>query len=457
MQGLVPASAALAAALFFAGCGSPEAGLQRALNNGSGSVRLPGSVIEIHRGLTIPAHAENLEIAGSPGAVLQAAPDFQGRAILSCDGCRKIRIHGFALDGARSRTGQPVEIPPSETPFAGHFAGNGILLENAEAVEISDVTFREIQGFAVLAAGSRKVDIRKVTVSDSGSRDARGRNNTTGGILFEEGCDDFEVAQSVFRNILGNGVWTHSRYHSRRNTNGLFAGNRLENIGRDALQAGHAGRIEIRDNRGANIGFPHDVVDIERSAVPVALDTAGNVEESIYRSNSFEEVNGKCIDLDGFHHGEVSGNSCVNRGSAGDYPHGQFGIVVNDSFPEMHSESIVIRDNVIDGFLFGGIFLIGSGHVVAGNKLRNLNLAGCPDKPAPASVQCVYNAEEPRMLYSGIYLGRKVSRHSPSRSILVENNAISGYRMKEFCVTAAPTIRGGDNTIRNNTCSDSAR
>jgi hypothetical protein len=56
-------------------------------------------------------------------------------------------------------------------------------------------------------------------------------------------------------------------------------------------------------------------VDVEGGGIPVAIDTAGNVDQTVYAGNRFEEVNGKCIDLDCFHHGEVSHNSCVNRGS----------------------------------------------------------------------------------------------------------------------------------------------
>ena len=38
------------------------------------------------------------------------------------------------------------------------------------------------------------------------------------------------------------------------------------------------------------------------------IDTAGNVDRSIYtRQSVFDEINGKCIDLDGFHDGEVRG------------------------------------------------------------------------------------------------------------------------------------------------------
>ena len=52
---------------------------------------------------------------------------------------------------------------------------------------------------------SKNVLIDHVSVKDSGSLNAKGRNNTTGGILLEEGTEQFTVTDSVFHNILGNG------------------------------------------------------------------------------------------------------------------------------------------------------------------------------------------------------------------------------------------------------------
>jgi len=79
------------------------------------------------------------------------------------------------------------------------------------------------------------------------------------------------------------------------------------------IQVGHATEIRVENNRGRAIGYPPEEVDLEGQAFPVAVDTAGNVDKSIYRNNQFEEIDGKCFDLDGFHDGEVSGNTCVNE------------------------------------------------------------------------------------------------------------------------------------------------
>ena len=126
--------------------------------------------------------------------------------------------------------------------------------------------------------------------------------------------------------------------------------------------------MRVEANTGGRVGFPFEAVDVESGATPVGVDTSGDVDHTVYTRNRFEEVNGKCIDLDGFHDGEVTFNTCVNKGTAESYPHGHFGIVVNNWNPDMRSEHITIADNTIDGSKFGGIFLIGSNHTVVRNK-----------------------------------------------------------------------------------------
>jgi len=94
--------------------------------------------------------------------------------------------------------------------------------------------------------------------------------------------------------------------------------------------------------------------------------------------------------------------------------------------------------------LYGGIFVIGTGHAVARNHLRNLNTSHCDG--------CGYVPDEPDMLDSGIYLGRKAERTAPARGNTVEDNEISGYKMKSRCVGRAPGIAADWNTVRANVC-----
>ena len=295
--------------------GSAESRLRKTLATQiTGLIQLPGGVIEVSSELRLAPGAHDLEIAGA-GTLFKAAKDFKGRAIFVAENARAIRFHDFSIDGNRVDFDQPIEMAPSENAFRIFYSHNGIVVDQVEGVEISELQFAAIPGFAVIASRSSKIRIKSVLVEDSGTRNAKGRNNTTGGILIEEGSSDFEVRNSRFLRIRGNALWTHSLYTSPRLHDGLFAANRFESIGRDAIEVGAASNIRVEDNTGDHIGYPPEAVDIENLGTPVAMDTAGNVDHSTYARNTFEEIDGKCIDLDGFHDGAIEEN-----GGAGTRP-----------------------------------------------------------------------------------------------------------------------------------------
>ena len=253
-------AAALVASL---GCGTPEARLRERFASGRGRIVLPAGVTEVSAELAVPAGARDVEVVGAPGgSLLRASNSFRGRAILRVEGASNVRLSGFSIDGNRAGLEKRSGLPPSDTPFSRFTEANGILAEGVEGLTITDVGFRNVAGFAVLAARSKSVRIERIQIEDSGSRNALGRNNTTGGILLEEGVAEFQVLECSFRNVRGNGVWTHSLYTSPRSRDGLIANNRFENIGRDAIQTGHAEGVRVENNSGNHIGYPFDVVDM---------------------------------------------------------------------------------------------------------------------------------------------------------------------------------------------------
>jgi hypothetical protein len=417
-------------------------------------VELPAGVIELSSPLSVGPGAHDLEVRGAAsGTTLRAASRFRGRALILCDSARRIRFGGFTIDGNRAALERPSSLPPSNRSFAEFTTGNGILAAHVTGLSISGVRFTGVPGFAILASQSRDVSVDRVQIFDSGSRNVKGRNNGTGGILLEEGTENFQVAGCTLRNVRGNGIWTHSLYTTPRNRNGRIADNHFERIGRDAIQVGHATFVHVENNTGRLIGFPADIVDVEGG--PVAIDTAGNTDHSAYQGNRFEEVNGKCIDLDGFHDGEVGANVCVNRDAAEQYPYGHYGIVMNNSNPDMQSQGVRIAGNEIDGALFGGIFVIGSGNLISRNRLRRLNLAHCP-RNTPA---CSYAPDQPDLLRSGIYLGAGAggARPAPAHGNVIEGNEISGFGMSAHCIAAAPGVALDANDIARNSCKDDAR
>ena len=416
----------------------------------TGTVHLPSGDVPVAAELRLPDGAHDVVIEGNR-TVLRVTSAFQGRSVLSCKGCRNITLRNFSIDGNRQALERPLPMAPSDKSFASVFANNGVLMENVDGLVVDHVDFVNVTNFAILVNHSKHVFIGHVTVRDSGSRNAKGRNNTSGGILLEEGTEAFTVADSEFHDIRGNAVWTHSCYGSPRNKSGKFANNKFFDIGRDALQVGHATEVEVNGNTGMRIGLVQELIDAEGSGTPVGIDTAGNVDRSRYENNHFEEINGKCIDLDGFHDGAVRGNTCINRGKPESYPWGHFGIVFNNANIDMQSQNIVVEDNVLDGMKFGGIFVIGTGHKILRNRLLHINTAHCNENRQQFGCSALGEVE---VFETGIYLGSHAERPAPAKGNLIEGNSISGWKMKSRCIQAAPGLKLSDNTVTNNTCSD---
>ena len=419
----------------------------------TGIVELPAGTLILHRELTLPEGAQSLEIRGNPsGSTLQAAPDFEGRAMIYSKGATDLRLTGFRIEGHRAALQKPIGLPPSDIPFARYYRLNGIVIENATRLSIRHVSFREVASYPVLVSASSGVRIDNVRIEDCGSLSPAGRNNASGGILLEEGTRDFEVRQCTIRRVRGNAIWTHSNYRSSRNANGIIQENVVEDVARDAIQVGHATNIAVRGNSGRRIGYPPELVDIANWAVPAALDTAGNVDKSVYAGNHFEDINGKCMDLDGFHDGEIRDNSCISRKSYDEYPYAHFGIVFNNSNPDMQPVNVTIVGNLIDGAGYGGIFLIGAGHVVSGNRLLGLNRNRCTGDMRQA--RCNYAPDQPALLHSGIYLGRGADRPAHTVRNRIQGNVISGFAIGHTCVAAAPGVSLAANSIAGNRCLD---
>ncbi len=417
----------------------------------TGVVHLPAGITEVSSEMKLPDGAHDVTIAGDGHSILHAAPNFHGRAIFSCKGCQRIHFTNFAVDGNRQGLERPMPLAPTDKSFASVFPNNGILIEDSDGLSVEHVDFTNITNFAVIISHSKNVFIDHVSVKDSGSRNAKGRNNTTGGILLEEGTGQFTVTDSVFRDIRGNAIWTHSRYMSPRNSRGKIANNQFFDIGRDAIQVGHATQVGVAGNRGSRIGLVVELVDVENGGTPVGIDTAGNVDQSVYERNTFDEIDGKCIDLDGFHDGFVRGNTCTNRRPPEDYPFGHFGIVFNNASIEMRSQNIAVEDNQLDGMKFGGIFLIGTGHKILRNRLLHINTAHCNENRQKFGCSVLGEVE---VLETGIYLGSHAEHPDAARGNLIEGNTISGWKMKTRCIQGAPGVKLSDNTIRNNTCTD---
>lgn len=390
------------------------------------------------------------------GSTLKASPRFTGAALIVARNLTGLSIQRIKLDGNRQQLEKTYPIAPYDKAFADFYPLNGILIDHCDGAILRDLDIRNVVNFPILVSASKHVRIHMARIEYSGSLDAKGKNNTTGGILLEEGTADFEVRFVKMRAIRGNGIWTHSRYESPRNRDGLIQENEINGSARDAIQVGHAVNIRVVQNAMFNIGYPVNLVDMANGGIPVGVDTAGNVSESLYIENLIQEVNGKCFDLDGFHHGEVRANRCFNAKPATAYPQGHFGIVLNNTNPDMRSEEILIEDNEIEGMKYGGIFLIGRNHIVRKNRIRYLNTAGCTESHGKG-FECFFGADEPDLLRSGIYFGKGAERPDASRNITVESNLITGHGMAEKCLAYSPAIERQGLKSANNICLDAER
>ena len=419
----------------------------------TGLVVLPAGTIVLHHELTIPEHAFHLEIRGdASGTTLRAAADFDGRALIYANGANGLRLSGFRIDGNRAALAKPIGLPTSDTAFARYYRNNGIVVEDSGNVLIRDVSFTEVANYPVIARFVSAVHIEGVRIEDCGSLGLSGRNNASGGILLEEGTRDFEVRQCIIRRVRGNAIWTHSFYHSRRNANGIIQANDVEEVARDAIQLGHATNVIVRGNRGRRIGYPPALVDIASWAVPAALDTAGNVDKSTYADNHFEDINGKCMDLDGFHDGEIRDNSCISGKPWDEYPYAQFGIVFNNSNPDFEPANVTVTGNLIDGAGYGGLYLLGSDQTITDNRFLGLNRNRCTsDRTKP---RCDYSAGDPALLQSGIYLVAGAARPARTAHNRITGNEVAGFGMRKNCIKAAPGVSLAANTITGNRCLD---
>jgi hypothetical protein len=435
--------------LLTSGCyKSPEANLRKRLATQlTGTINLPPGVVEVSSEFQLAPGAHDLDIVGS-GTLLKATDEFKGRAVLVAEGSRNIRLRDFSLDGNRIVLTRAVDAPAPENALRDSFLNNGILLDRVEGAEVSNLTLANIANLPILISRSSKIRMHHLRVEDSGSLDSRTHSNGSGGVVLENGASDFEIRASIFRRIRGNAVWAYSPRGAPAVVNGAIIANRFDAIGRDAILIWNAAAMRVEENTGSRIGYPAENVD--PLAQPAAIATLGDVDHSTYTRNQFEEVDGQCIGLDGFHDGSVTKNQCADRRPPAEYPFGHFGIVMNNT--QAQAANIEITENVIDGMKYGGVFVIGTGHRIAKNRFEHLNKAECDEgdkKPG-----CSYLKDEPKMLSSGIYLGRGGSRPALARTNTIRDNIISGYKMKSRCISAAPGVSIQANTLNGNQCSD---
>ena len=367
-----------------------ETRIRQALQTKTGIATLPNAEIEISREIILPPDIHDLEIRGS-GATIKASGSFRGRALIVVPAGRNIRIHDLNLDGNRDSFSQPVAPPQASAMLSRVIGNNGILAEGVAGLEIAKIKVTGTSGFAVLINGGSNVRVQDVEVTKSGSLDATGHNNGSGGIALEEGVAGFEILHALMGDVRGNGIWIRSTGASA--TKGRIADSEFGVVGRAAIAVDHASALTIENNRGHMIGFPGEEAIVTTSIMPSAVTVNGAVDHASIRGNKFDQIAGRCFSLEGFSGSEIKNNECTD-------------------------------------LLFNAILMRGSDNAISGNHIEDVNTS---------------RRDQPPSISTGIYFADGSSGNT------VSGNDVIGYGMSAHCV-GGPGMAANKITI--NACSD---
>ena len=127
------------------------------------------------------------------------------------------------------------------------------------------------------------------------------------------------------------------------------------------------------------------------------------------------------------------------------------GVLFGNHDPDMTSSNVTLTRNLIQGFAYGGVFLIGDHNRIEDNRFINVTLAGCGTKAANAA-KCNALPDQPDALRSGVYLSDNGGRPAVTRANVIRNNIIMGLGDTKQCVSAKPGVALNANTISGNSC-----
>jgi hypothetical protein len=295
-----------------------------------GVVRLGAGTWEIRHPVVIPASKRNLRIAGG-GAVLERVAPVAEVLDIASEG---VTIESLIIDGNQAGTTKLVFAArdPMDPLLA---AGSSIRIEpGAKRITLRGVEIRSTQGYAVLI-DARAADVEGVTIDRCTIRDSvqytdvstpaekadaseSGYGSWGGGIHFQAGTaahvKGLSIVNSRFQDIYGHAIWGHSNFVENLSEDVRVIGNTFRDIGLDAVQFGCVRNGLVERNAISRIGYikgaPKYRLANGDSYCGVGIDTAGWSSGCRYRGNTMLNVNGPCIDLDGFSDGEVSNNTC---------------------------------------------------------------------------------------------------------------------------------------------------
>ncbi|MCU0226481.1 MAG: right-handed parallel beta-helix repeat-containing protein [Bryobacterales bacterium] len=420
------------------------------------------------------------------------------------DGLLNLRAHGVTLRRLRvdGQVTEPELLPythPAGAPsvLAAPIHGDPmhpLLLRNtsitihrgSSRITLEEVTIQRTGGYAILI-DARYAPVRDITLRRLHLRDNRphlfGRpgdiryGSWTGGIHYQNDGRDLDFARHaligltvedcLFERLSGHAFWGHGYGFQTLNQDILVRRNRFVEIGMDAVLIANATNATVEGNQFHRIGYvaagkPDDLrpawypglrEDGADNIPAVAIDTSGLVRHSAYRNNSMVNVNGHCIDLDGFTQGAVTGNLMRVSGREdafaytndhveefGGHRQGNFtkGINLSNTAAAAPTEDVRIEGNTLINMGGFAIALNDSQRcVVANNHIRHYGAIYAP-------IILTHSLRQPR-------------QHHVSRENTITGNYIHFY-LEAFCVTEADDLGGGPlpvegpNYVHGNTC-----
>ncbi len=474
--------------------------LQKAIESAT-----PGTVLRLGPGrygleaaLQLTREGLTLEGDGEATVLERAVTVENGEGLLnvraSAVTLRRLRIDGAVkepellpyLDNERgpSVLGAPIHGDPMHADLVRNTSVT--IHRGARAVTIEDVSIEHTGGYAILV-DARYGPIRDVTFRRLHLRDNRphlfGRKGDvrygswTGGIHYQNDGRDldfarhalrgFTVEDSLFERISGHAIWGHGYGFDTLNEDITVRRNRFRDIGMDGVLVANTVKAKVEENEFHRIGYvaerkssrprpawyPGLRPDGADNIPAVAIDTSGLVRHSTYRNNSMVNVNGHCIDLDGFTQGVVSGNTMRVSGREDAWTY------VNDRVAEFGGHR---QGNFTKGINLSNTAAAALTEEVRieGNTLINM---GGFAIALNDSQRCVVTNNHIRH-YGGIY-GPIILTNSlkePRERHVSRENSITGnyihFYLEAWCVTEADDLGGGPlpvegpNYVHGNTC-----
>jgi parallel beta-helix repeat protein len=468
------------------------------LTPNGGVIRLSAGEYILDTPLQLNRDSITLEGVGSTTVLKRGVLVENGEGVVNVR-AKRITLRGFRFDGdVLEPTGIPYVDPVNE--FSVHGApiysnpmhpellrNTGITIHgNTSNVRLEDLEIQHTGGYAILIdaryGSISNVEMRRLHLRDNrphlfGNPNDLRYGSWTGGIHYQNDGRDLEFARhalrgltiedSTFERISGHAIWGHGYGFQTLNEDVVIRRCQFTDIGLDGVLIGNTRRAVVEHNHFHRIGytprngggrprpawFPGFREDRADNIPAVGIDTSGLVSESVYQGNTMLNVNGNCIDLDGFTRGDVLHNSMQVSGRADAWNYindlvdefgpaqvGNYtkGINLSNTAGATLTESVRIVGNTIMNLGGYGIFLYDSQRcLVEDNHIRHYSLIFPP-------IILANSLREPQAVHQ-------------SRENIVRNNYVYFYPNVQ-CIGEADDIGDGDlpvvgpNYVYANTC-----